>query len=251
MRFEELDYQQTPFGELVLRVREPASMPGTDVYEVTLNRAFLMSSLVNDSERALANLALETLGPRRADVLVGGLGLGCTAVAALEHPNVRRLCVVEYLQPIIDWHRERLVPDADRLMSDPRCELIRGDFFEHVGDTPARPQDLYDVILLDIDHSPESLLHAGHGRFYSSEGLTRLARHLRPGGVFALWSADPPPASLLDQLGRVFPDVRSHPVSFHHPLMHEQDEDTIIVAQSAPPRGAGHGGDASEAGGPG
>ena len=229
--FQELDHQQTPLGELVLRRRQSVSLPDTVVYEVKLNGEFLMSSLVNASEKALADLAL-SLRPRQpCNVLIGGLGLGCTAEAALAHDQVQRVDVVEYLDPVIAWHRKRLVPAAATLIDDPRCTLIHGDFFDRVGTRPAAGQPRYDAILVDIDHSPRSLLHARHGRFYASEGLEHLAMHLRRGGVFALWSADPPPDSLLKRLGRVFACVRSHPVRFRNPLLHEWELNTVVVAR--------------------
>ncbi len=81
--FEELDYQETPLGELVLRRRKSPSIPDELVYEVTINGEMLMSSTVNASERALARLALAGRDDRPLDVLVGGLGLGYTTAAAL------------------------------------------------------------------------------------------------------------------------------------------------------------------------
>ena len=124
----ELDYQQTQLGELILRARKSIAVPDTIVYEVKLNDAFLMSSVVNDSERALARLALEAAGSQVCDVLVGGLGLGYTAAEALTYETVRRLDVVEYLQPVIDWHDRGIVPTAQCLTGDPRCHLMQGDF---------------------------------------------------------------------------------------------------------------------------
>ena len=53
---EILAYDPSPLGLLCLRRRELLSDPGTIVTEVTLNHEFLMSSLITDSERALANL---------------------------------------------------------------------------------------------------------------------------------------------------------------------------------------------------
>ena len=54
--FEELDYAQTALGELILRRRRTTR--GEEVFEVKLDGAFLMSSLVNTSEIALADLSL-------------------------------------------------------------------------------------------------------------------------------------------------------------------------------------------------
>ncbi len=227
--FEELDYQKTPLGELVLRRRRSPAVPDELVYEVTIDGEMLMSSTVNASERALARLALEGRADRPCDVLVGGLGLGYTAAAALEYPNVRRLVVVELLAPVIAWHGERLVPMACKLIDDSRCSLVAGDFFEHVarGSSARR----YDVILLDIDHSPDSWLHARHGDFYSAAGLRGLADCLQPDGVFALWSAWKSAAEFLDALGTVFQSVQNHEVPFFNPHVNEMDSNWVIVAR--------------------
>jgi hypothetical protein len=54
--FAELDYQQTPLGELILRRRRVAELDGLEVFEVKLGDAFLMSSLFHEVEVALADL---------------------------------------------------------------------------------------------------------------------------------------------------------------------------------------------------
>ena len=82
--FEELDYGLTPLGELILRRREVLSLDRAEVFEVKLDGEFLMSSIVNDAEIALAEFALPLVACDRCDVLVGGLGLGYTAKAALD-----------------------------------------------------------------------------------------------------------------------------------------------------------------------
>lgn len=231
-RFQELDNQQTPLGELSLRVRSSLSEPGTDIYEVTLNGEFLMSSLINDSERALATLALDAFGDRSCEVLVGGLGLGCTAAAALARPNVQHVRVVEYLQPVIDWHRQGLVPLARELTNDPRCELLHADFYQHVReDLPRWCDGRYDMILLDIDHAPEALLTPQHAGFYTEGGLRLLCRHLRPSGIFALWSAEPPAAQFLDLLRTVFEDVQAQEIEFFNPLHGRPEANTVVLAR--------------------
>ena len=77
---EILAYEMSPLGLLCLRRRELLSQPGTIVTEVTLNHEFLMSSLYTDSERALAQTALQMHSGKDLQVLVGGLGLGYTAL---------------------------------------------------------------------------------------------------------------------------------------------------------------------------
>ena len=124
--------------------------------------------------------------------MVGGLGLGYTAQAVLEHKTVGSLIVVEALQPVIDWHVAGLVPLGRELAAEPRCRFVLGDFFalaaSPAGFDAASPGRAFDAVLVDIDHSPDALLDAGNAAFYGEAGLTRLAAHLMPGGVFGLWS---------------------------------------------------------------
>ena len=237
MLFEELDYQKTSLGELVLRRRTSPALGEEIVYEVTIDGEMLMSSTVNASERALARLALEGREDRPMDVLVGGLGLGCTAAAALEYSNVTKLVVVEVLAPVIAWHRQRLVPLAGTLLDDPRCVLVAGDFFQHVAQQTS--EQLYDAILLDIDHAPDCLLDEANGAFYRTDGLRALARCLRPGGVFALWSAWKPRDEFLDHLGAVFSTVRNHEVRFFNPHVNESDANWIVLAETTGVAGRG------------
>jgi spermidine synthase len=231
--FEELDYQKTPLGELVLRRRRSPSVPDELVYEVTINHEMLMSSSVNASERALATLVLDPRQDRPLDVLIGGLGLGYTAAAALEYPNVCRLDVVELLAPVIAWHRNRLIPLAGTLIDDPRCSLIQGDFFEYI--QTAHSDRQYDAILLDIDHSPDCLLHPRHRAFYTLDGLQNPARSLRPGGVFATWSAWKPQAEFLDAIAAVFGSIQTHEITFFNPHISGTDSNWIIIAEKGDP----------------
>ena len=222
--FEELDHQQTPLGELTLRRRRMLSLGDLDVFEVKLGDAFLMSSLFHDVEEALANLGLAELadaGP--LDVVVGGLGLGYTAVAALEHPAVRSLLVVDGLAAVIGWHHRGLVPLGARLTGDPRCRLVLGDFFAFAaagapGFDPAQPGRRFHAVLLDIDHSPQNLLHPRHAAFYSRRGCVR-------------WPPGCIPAACSPLVGRsagwcfaafaerVFASVRAEIVHFPNPLL--------------------------------
>ena len=247
--YEELDYAMTPMGELVLRRREVLSLDRAKVYEVKLDDQFLMSSLVHDAEIALATHALSLVDHASYDVLVGGLGLGYTANAALDCERVASVTVIEYFECVIEWHRRGLVPLGESLTNDPRCSLVHGDFFAVVGsrgalseehEQPSEPalSDVssrrFDAILLDIDHSPQCLLHPAHAAFYTQEGLRRLTDHLRPGGVFALWSADPPESSLLDALHMAFARVDAFESTFRNPLLNMDDVNHIITAQVDP-----------------
>ncbi|MDZ7590697.1 MAG: hypothetical protein U5L05_08400 [Rubrivivax sp.] len=240
--FEELDYQVTPIGALILRRRLERSL-GVVVYEIKLGDAFLMSSLFTASEIALARLGLAAAPVKDGlDVLVGGLGLGCTAAAVLEDPRVRSLHVVELLAPVIEWHRDGLLPLGPTLTADPRCHLVQGDFFalsrSAAGFLPDSPQRQFDAILLDIDHAPDFVLDPANESFYTSTGLAALARHLLPGGVFGLWSNDPPDDTVTATLSEVFDQVAAHVVTFPNPYLRHDSACTVYVAIAPKPRDA-------------
>lgn len=230
--FAELDFQVTPLGELSLRRRRLHSLGGLEIYEVKLGDDFLMSSLFHEVEVALAHLGLGELNGSSWDVVVGGLGLGYTAVAALEHPEVSSLLVIDALEPVIGWHQRGLVPLGSQLTGDPRSRIDHTDFFVRAADgfDPEFPDRQFHAVLLDIDHSPRLLLHPRHAAFYRPEGLQGLARQLRPGGVFALWSDEPPDEEFLTLLDTAFATVRAHVVSFPNPLLDGESASTVYVA---------------------
>lgn len=235
-RFEQLDWRQTPMGAISLRRRLDPAL-NINVYEVKLDDEYLMSSLFTVAEIELARLGLAALpgADLELDVVVGGLGLGYTARAALADPRVRSLAVVEALGEVIDWHQRELLPSAAELTSDPRCRLVHGDFFalaaSDAGLDPDAPGRRFDAILVDIDHSPRHVLHPTHAPFYTPDGLRRVAGQLRPGGVFALWSDDPPDADFTAALDEVFPTTAAHIVGFHNPLQNRDAANTVYVAR--------------------
>src|SRR5438128_8686453 len=114
--FEELDYRPTPLGALSLRRRRELSL-GVDVFEIKLGDEYLMSSLFTASEIALARLGLAELSGAELDVVVGGLGLGYTAQAVLEHEAVKSLAVVEALDAVIDCHEQGVWPLEPAVMA--------------------------------------------------------------------------------------------------------------------------------------
>ena len=235
--FEELDFRATPLGELTLRRRRVAALDGQEVFEVKLGDAYLMSSMFHEVEVALADLGLGALGAGEWDVVVGGLGLGYTAVAAVAHAAVRSLVVVDALDAVIDWHQRGLVPLGEKLTADPRCRFVHGDFFalsaSAGGFDPTQPSRRFHAVLLDIDHSPSNLLHPRHHAFYEPAGLRALAAHLHHGGVFALWSDDPPDDTFLQSLSAVFATAEAHVVTFPNPLLDRESASTVYLARKA------------------
>ena len=226
--FEELDYRPTPMGPLTLRRRWVAAA-GRDVHEVLLGDEHLMSSLFVEGERALSRLGLEQVEGPALRVLVGGLGLGHTAQAALEDPRVASLEVVDALAPVIEWHREGLTPLGTLLVDDPRCRLTHADFFTFVAEASGAP---WDAVLLDIDHAPARWLAPGHARFYSAAALRKLRACLRPGGGFAMWSDEAEPGPFLEVLREAFATADAQSVTFPNPLTGDVSACTIYRAKA-------------------
>lgn len=224
-RFEELDWQETPMGELMLRRRLEPTL-NVDVFEVKLGDEFLMSSLFTVAEVALADLGLAAVNGNDLRVIVGGLGLGYTAVAALADSRVGSLDVVDALAAVIDWHERGLLPVSAELTGDIRTTLTLGDFFAMMRREPTQP---YDAILLDVDHSPRHQLNPSHADLYTTVGLERVRGHLTDGGVFALWSDDPPDDEFLTRLSSVFDNPVAHTVDFANPLTRGVSSNTVYV----------------------
>jgi spermidine synthase len=242
--FEEIDFQYTPIGEVILQRRRMPELGGLDVFEVKLNDEFLMSSLYTVGEVALSEIGLDALGVTAgtADVVVGGLGLGYTAEMALEHPATGSLLVVEFLQPGIDWHRQGMVPIGSRIADDPRSRISRGDFFStamnpETGFDPESPGRRFDAILLDVDHSPVRHLEGFRGGFYEPEGLRLMSGNLKPGGVFGLWSDDPPEDEFLEIMEEVFDEVWGELITFPNPLADREESNSVYIGKMNGKRG--------------
>ncbi|MSO79416.1 MAG: spermidine synthase [Acidimicrobiia bacterium] len=231
--FEEIDRRITPLGEISVRRRlEPTLL--VDVYEVKLGDEFLMSSLFTVAEVALATLALAQLPGDHLDVVVAGLGLGYTASAAAADPRVQSLHVVEMLDAVIEWHEQQLLPLSAELIANPRCHLVQGDFFAMIARASRFSSEIPDpchAVLVDIDHSPRHHLHPSHAAFYTGEGLQRVADHLRPGGVFAMWSDDAPDVDFIAALEDVFVSCAAHVVTFPNFYTGAESSSTVYVAQ--------------------
>ena len=235
--FEELDFQETPLGEISLRKRSEPRLNNIIIYEVKMNEEFLMSSLFVEAELQLAHLALAAISDvftEKLNVVVGGLGLGYTAIAALEDQSVRSLKVIDVMSPVIDWHRRGLVPMGEKLTSDSRCELVLADFFALAtantkGFGKANQNQKVHAVLLDIDHSPSFWLNQGNGGFYTEEGLKSLADKILPRGVFGLWSDELPDTEFIKLLEKVFSTVESHVVTFPNPYTQQESTNTVYL----------------------
>lgn len=225
-----LAYEETPLGILCLRKREMLKKPGTFVTEITLDHEFLMSSYNTKSECALSEKALEMHQGQNLEVLVGGLGLGYTAHAALKSERVSNLQVIEFLPQVISWMKDGLVPLSEVMNSEERCELVQADFYERL---MAKPQKKYDLILVDIDHSPNEHLDLENNNelFYTEEGLKRAKEHLNPNGILGVWSyAESSPFE--KALRNVFEEVCVEEIDFENKLVDEKHVDWLFFAKN-------------------
>jgi len=225
--FEILAYETTSLGTLCLRRRELLSRPGTIVTEITLDHELLMSSYHTASERALATCALERHPGSALRVLIGGLGLGYTAFEALQSPRVARVEVVELLPQVIDWLLTNQVPLSPELNGDQRFEAVPGDIYALLA-SPAERR--FDLILVDVDHSPDETLGTENDSFYTEEGVVLAARHLAPGGVLGVWSYAESSA-FAEVLRSVFSEVRIEELAFRNRILAEDETNWLFFAR--------------------
>jgi spermidine synthase len=167
----------------------------------------LMDSTVHGSEDALAELACARIASRPSPrVLIGGLGMGFTAAAALRHLGPQSQVVVAELVPaVVEWNRQLLGDLAGRPLDDPRVTVRVSD----VAAILRQEQEAYDAILLDVDNGPVGLTRKGNNWLYAQPGLAAAYAALRPRGVLAVWSAgtDRPFVRRLQRLGFTVDEV--------------------------------------------
>ena len=238
--FEEIDYQETPRGAISLRKRSEPRLDNKILYEVKMNEEFLMSSLFVEAEVQLSKLGLAKFGHEKLDVVVGGLGLGYTAKAALDFPNVQSLVVVDVMAPVISWHEKGLVPLGNELTNDERCSYALGDFFEFAtaqnvnfdGSQANEESGVEKVhaVLLDIDHTPSYWLNPENSRFYNKESLLAMKAKIHSGGIFGLWSDEKPDDEFVTVLESAFDKVETHMVYFPNPYTGEKSSNSVYLA---------------------
>lgn len=161
---------------------------GTD-FMIVLDRNELMSTRMNGSEIALADMTCDRLsGGSAPHILIGGYGMGFTLRAALARLEPQaRVTVAELVPEIIAWARGPMASVAAGCLDDPRVHLVAGD----VASVIEAGNGTYDAILLDVDNGPDGLTRLENDRLYSMRGLAEARAALKPGGVLAIWSAAP------------------------------------------------------------
>jgi hypothetical protein len=176
------------------KVLEQATVPGggsmtlcqrSDEFVIRVDNRDLMSSKIHGSEEALAKAVLTDLPTDQGiQVLIGGLGLGYTARAALTAlESNAEVTVAELVPDLVEWVRGVLSPLAGDVLSDPRIKIAQGDVrvgFEKL--------NFWDAIILDVDNGPDAFTRPDNQSLYSVYGLRKIYHALRPGGRLGVWS---------------------------------------------------------------
>src|SRR5262245_28500609 len=136
------------------------------------------------SERLLVEAALERHDAPQ-DVLLGGLGVGFSLLAALSDTRVRRVTVVEIEPALVEWHATHLRPFSRGAVDDPRVRILVGDLTVHL----ATAVTSYDVVCLDVDNGPDWTVIDRNSVLYDEPGTRLAVKALRPGGLLSVWSA--------------------------------------------------------------
>lgn len=175
--------QSAGADEIILRKRG-------SIYEIRFNGIELMSNVNHHSEEQLALRSMRRQGfePRR--ILIGGLGLGYTLRAVLNHLAINgTVTVCEIVPEIIEWNRGILGHLAKHPLEDPRTHVVTGCVLKHM----EQMKDHYDLILLDTDNGPEYIVRPENADLYQSSGIGTVVGALKEGGLAAFWSASAVP----------------------------------------------------------
>ncbi|QES48276.1 spermidine synthase [Streptomyces venezuelae] len=207
-----LDRRHGPHGEVVLRRRDAADpVHKIPVYEIIANGCFLMDTSDGRSERLLVDAAWLALDPppENPSVLIGGLGVGFSLAHASAQAHWGRIVVAEREQAIIDWHRSGpLGTVTGAALADSRVTILYTDLVSHLHASP----DRYDALCLDIDNGPDWTVTEDNQSLYSPAGLAACRARLTPGGVLAVWSAQPSAAFEEAMRNAGFSSVRTEEV---------------------------------------
>lgn len=190
---------ETERGEIALRER---TVGDTVVHELVVAGVFAMDTRDTCTETALAEETL-ALVEHPARVLVGGLGLGFTALTVLKDRRVGQVDVVEVEEDLVLWSRLGLTPTLGVLGRHPRARVHVADIADVLAGSGGDdlPRGPWDLVLLDVDNGPSFLVHQGNARLYAEDALAAALAQVAPGGALAIWAAQREPGLLATLTG--------------------------------------------------
>jgi spermidine synthase len=183
-----IDSVETEEGLLDLRQR------GETDFLITVDSRVLMNSSANMSERVLAKLACEAvLNKKNPRVLMGGLGMGFTLKAALDHLPADAKVVVAELNPVVvQWCQGPIAQLTDGAVVDPRVKVVIADVAAIIRDAARHGgANRFDAIILDLYEGPYEGDQGRGDYLYGDPALALSGAALQADGVFAVWSEDP------------------------------------------------------------
>lgn len=167
---------------------------GETDFLITVDSRVLMSSSANTSERLLAELACESLkNKKNPRVLVGGLGMGFTLKAAIDHLPADAEVVMAELNPIIvDWCRGPIAHLTGGAVDDPRVKVVIDDVAAVIRHAASGNKgNRFDAIMLDLYEGPRAGDHGRRTCLFGDKALKLIRSALKASGVLAVWSEDP------------------------------------------------------------
>lgn len=181
--WETIESVDTAEGVLELQKR------GNRDYLITIAGRVLMNSHANHSEILLSELTCNSLGNKRnPKLLIGGLGMGYTLRAALDHlRNEARVVVAELNPVVVKWCRGPIAHLTNTSVNDPRVTVE----IEDVSDIISKAYHEFDAIILDLYEGPFEAAKGRGEHLYGAAALRYSSAALLSGGIFAVWSEDP------------------------------------------------------------
>lgn len=145
-----------------------------------------MHSRLTASEYLMGELACRHFGNNPTPkILIGGLGLGYTLKAVLEHmPKDGRIDMFELIPEVVEWNHSFMHQLNGSLLDDPRVHVNIADAFDGL-----KIKGRYDAIVMDIDNGPLAMVANSNGKVYRKSGISKLYASLRKKGRVAVWSA--------------------------------------------------------------
>lgn len=127
----------------------------------------------------------------------------------------------------MDWLREGLIPLSSELNRAENLLLTAGDVYERL---MKEPSERFDLIVIDVDHSPDDQLAEEQHTFYSEQGLSRAKSHLAKDGVLAVWSYAES-SHFSDALRATFDTVHVEPIKTFNPMVNHEQTDWLFFGK--------------------